>query len=256
MSEATPEHLAFLDQMIEKLDATPRSGWIDRGIPREIAESIGDHTRQVTTSAINFAYGRDVNLHEVAVKGICHDLGEYLFGDPLPGQYAYAVRHAGEEEGIRYIERNLGLDGELYTHQIDFEERKSDVAKIVRAADLVDASIRVLDIKNNFGCVRTYFAAHPEELEKSKTRYAAYLKKDASDITDDELFTAMLTRLDEFHPYNRNKVEIPEFQDILELMLAYNGADPFNVYNDLLLASQPGLPVGKMKITQAIVRTE
>jgi putative hydrolase of HD superfamily len=100
-----PRHLSTLLGHLLQLKATPRTGWLDRGVPAAETESIADHI--LMTSLIGWltadaALDRD----RVLKLALVHDLAEAITGDPPP--YAREeVPPAGDLDAVRdFFSRN------------------------------------------------------------------------------------------------------------------------------------------------------
>ena len=74
----------FLTQSL-RLKSTPRTGWLDRGIPKEETESVADHLYQTALLAWLAAAG-DPTLDRVRILklALIHDLPEAITGDKTP----------------------------------------------------------------------------------------------------------------------------------------------------------------------------
>src|SRR5262245_57028480 len=72
-----------------RLKATPRTGWIDRGVPVGEAESVADHSFRVALLAwlaAHLAAADDpaLDVDRVLALALIHDLAEALTGDLTP----------------------------------------------------------------------------------------------------------------------------------------------------------------------------
>lgn len=111
MSEFPPARLAAsarglldLARQVMALKALPRTGWIDRGIPPERAESVADHSLGVAILAWlcaleRSAAGEHLDPIRVLQLAILHDLAEAEVGDVPP--YDPALAPAGNDEAAR-----------------------------------------------------------------------------------------------------------------------------------------------------------
>jgi len=74
----------FLTQSL-RLKSTPRTGWLDRGIPKEDTESVADHLYQTTLLAWLAAAGDPTLDRDRILKlALIHDLPEAITGDKTP----------------------------------------------------------------------------------------------------------------------------------------------------------------------------
>ncbi len=74
--------LALLRHLL-RLKTTPRTGWLDRGVPETDAESIADHV--LLTALLGWvAAPEDLDRDRVLKLALVHDLVEAITGDPPP----------------------------------------------------------------------------------------------------------------------------------------------------------------------------
>lgn len=81
--------LLHLNQRSQKLKSMPRTGWLDRGVPATIAESVGDHSLGVALLAWacatqRQAEGLTIDPIRVLLLALVHDLPEADIGDFPP----------------------------------------------------------------------------------------------------------------------------------------------------------------------------
>ncbi len=77
---------------IGRLKRTPRTGWLDRGVPALTTESVADHSFRVallawmvaTTYPIESSAEANVNPARMLLIALAHDLPEAFAGDPTP----------------------------------------------------------------------------------------------------------------------------------------------------------------------------
>lgn len=66
-----------------RLTTTPRTGWVDRGVPRDRVESIADHV--LMTTLIGWLTADEaLDRDRVLKMALVHDLAEAITGDPPP----------------------------------------------------------------------------------------------------------------------------------------------------------------------------
>lgn len=78
-----PTALVALLQHLLQLKATPRTGWLDRGVPPAETESIADHVLLTALTGWVTA-GPDLDRDRVLKLALVHDLAEAITGDPPP----------------------------------------------------------------------------------------------------------------------------------------------------------------------------
>lgn len=96
------------------LKTTPRTGWLDRGVPQEDTESVADHILMTTLLGWITA-GDELDRDRVLKLSLVHDLAEAIIGDPPPYdrdevppaahidavRHFFSRRHVRSEEGKR-----------------------------------------------------------------------------------------------------------------------------------------------------------
>lgn len=75
--------LNVLFRRLLKLKATPRTGWLDRGVPAGEGESIADHVL-ITTLIGWITADESLDRDRVLKLTLIHDLAEAITGDPPP----------------------------------------------------------------------------------------------------------------------------------------------------------------------------
>jgi putative hydrolase of HD superfamily len=115
----------------------PRTGWVLRGVPPAVAETISDHIFLVTLLSLKISEdlmekGFEVDVAKTLTMSLVHDLPEAVTGD--------IVRYVKEEEPsyFKIIEEksleSLGM-GKYIPLYKDFEERESLESIIVKLSD-------------------------------------------------------------------------------------------------------------------------
>jgi putative hydrolase of HD superfamily len=89
MSTRVAESLLGLAQFASKLKSVPRTGWLDRGVPPLVVESVADHSLGVALLAWGCALQRRaegvaIDPERVLMLAILHDLAEAETGDVPP----------------------------------------------------------------------------------------------------------------------------------------------------------------------------
>jgi putative hydrolase of HD superfamily len=168
--QTPPLGLARLLTFAGRLKDLKRTGWLDRGVPAEAAESVADHTYRTTllawlAAATDLALDRD----RILKLALIHDLAEAITGDPAPyrpdelpperdraaRQAFFRVRHLRTPENAaakREAERAaiadmLGplppaLRAELRELWDEYERQASPEARFVKEADRLEAFLQ------------------------------------------------------------------------------------------------------------------
>src|SRR5215211_3741768 len=144
-----------------RLKRTVRTGWVDRGIPAEQAESVADHSFRVALFAWLAADGTGLDRDRVLKLALIHDLAEAITGDLPPYDPADVVapdddarvaflnrrhlasaersagKHAAEAAAIAELSRDLpeSLRAEIELLWQELEARATPEARFVKQVD-------------------------------------------------------------------------------------------------------------------------
>lgn len=174
----TSDLLAFF-RSIENLKRTPRTGWLDRGIPAAETESVADHT--LLTALIAWTLALDdptLDADRVLKLAMVHDIAEAIVGDIPPysddeiphddpealraffasrkraSPEAEAAKHAAEQAAAADLFSHLPghIAGELRALWEEYEGRATAEARFVKDVDRLEAFLQS----------RSYANAHPD----------------------------------------------------------------------------------------------
>jgi len=78
--------LGRLDKILLAIKNTPRTGWMLRGVPAAIAETIAEHLAESSILAIHISEklascGINVDVYKAAAIAAVHDIAEGVIGD-------------------------------------------------------------------------------------------------------------------------------------------------------------------------------
>ncbi len=170
MSDAGAAGVARLVNFAGRLKRLKRTGWLDRGVPPDRAESVADHIFRTALLAW-LAAGADPSLDRdrMLKLALIHDLAEAISGDPAPyrpGELPpegdreahrafFSVRHlrsaedatakhAAERAAIVEMLEPLpfGLRDELHGLWDEYEAQASPEARFVKEADRLEAYLQ------------------------------------------------------------------------------------------------------------------
>ncbi|MBI2315339.1 HD domain-containing protein [Candidatus Daviesbacteria bacterium] len=124
----------------------PRQGFIAMGFKRNEADSVAAHS--FSTSLLAYFLARQLQKEgikidaEKALKmGLLHDVGETIVGDVgtfVKGMAGGVFKNI-EEEGVKALVDGLDSKEEIIKLVEEYNERKSIEARVVKAADNLDA---------------------------------------------------------------------------------------------------------------------
>ena len=118
---------------IQALKNMSRTGWMQHGL--RIAESVAEHSFESALLALELASAAGMDAEKAAVLALVHDVPEAIMGD-MPKWSSERVRRV-DEEAMREIKSDK--IGELFR---EFEEGRSNEAKIARLCDLLATNIQ------------------------------------------------------------------------------------------------------------------
>lgn len=163
------ENLLELFRTVANLKRTPRTGWIDRGLPRAEAESVADHGFMTAFIAWVVAHDDpDLDADRVLKLALIHDLAEAIVGDRPPYEphelpaddpdalrAFFSVRHVRTPENKAVKQRDedaaaehlIGLMPESVAQEIaelwrEYEDAASPEARFVKNVDTLEAFLQ------------------------------------------------------------------------------------------------------------------
>lgn len=158
MTDRSATALLHLLERAAALKTLRRSGWLDRGIGPEQAESVADHTFGVCLLAWLAARDSGLDGDRVLQLALIHDLPEAAIGDWTP--YDPDELPAGAGDRRAFLERRL--------------ERPADRAAAKRAAEASAMTDLLTDLPE---ALRAELAALWSELEAGSTAEARFVKQ-------------------------------------------------------------------------------
>lgn len=133
--------------MMESLQELKRSGWLRRGIPRELAESVLEHSWKVRTAAVTYGKTKTgINVERVERMSVVHDIAEIITGDPTPADRVLPEeKYAKELAALKSLAGYFGAIGdEMVSVWIEFEAAQTSEAKLVKQLDRLDAAVQAV----------------------------------------------------------------------------------------------------------------
>ena len=124
----------------------PRQGFIAMGFKRNEADSVAAHSFSTSLLAYFLARelqkeGEKIDADKVLKMALLHDVGETIVGDvgTFVKNMAGGVFKNIEEEGVKALVNELDSKEEIIKLVEEYNERKSMEARVVKAADNLDA---------------------------------------------------------------------------------------------------------------------
>lgn len=128
---------ATLGRVIEALTSLARTGWMLRGVPSYMAESVASHSFAAALIAAEIAAeaaneGIRVDPHRAMVYAIVHDLGESVIGDISRGSVEAVAKGESERRALE------SLATSLYSARVALDMRENEIEwAVARIAELV-----------------------------------------------------------------------------------------------------------------------
>ncbi len=124
----------------------PRQGFIAMGFKRNEADSVAAHSFSTALLSYFLAKqlqkdGNNINPDRVLKMALVHDIGETIVGDVgtfVKGMAGGVFKHI-EEEGVKALVEGLDSKDEIIELISEYNDRKSLEARVVKAADNLDA---------------------------------------------------------------------------------------------------------------------
>lgn len=153
-------HTKIVAETVKILKNLPRTGWLQRGIHPSIAETVAEHSFEVSSilATIAMRTSGTIDHKKLLLMGIIHDWGESVAGDiprSLTRKIGIEAKKVTERQIMEELSAASGLPDILKLFE-EYEEQTSQEAIIAKAADLIatlrqaleyaDMNYRVADI--------------------------------------------------------------------------------------------------------------
>ena len=135
------EHIYKYFKELNKLNTIIRTGWLNRNVPLERLESVGEHifTMALLSLATIDKYELNLNIEKVLKMILIHELGEIDVGDiALPTGNQIIEKYEGELKGVKRICSVLD-ESWMLDLWLEFEEKKTEEAAFVYKMDKLQA---------------------------------------------------------------------------------------------------------------------
>jgi putative hydrolase of HD superfamily len=119
----------------------PRTGWLQRGIPPSVAETVAEHSFEVASilAVVTMEGGGKLDLERILLMGILHDWGEAVAGD-MPRSLTKRLGKGAKSEAETKIMGELAEASGFKAISAlfkEYEERKTPEAVVVKIADIL-----------------------------------------------------------------------------------------------------------------------
>jgi len=132
-----------LEKVLVALKNLVRTGWMQRGIPPSMGETVSQHSWEAAILAYYLGSklkekGVNVSPERASVIALFHDIGESLLGD-LPKWTSDRIPQKEEVE-LKAI-KELGIDERLFA---EYKERKTLEGKIAKLSDALSTYLQAI----------------------------------------------------------------------------------------------------------------
>ena len=120
----------------------PRTGWLQRGIPPSVAETVAEHSFEVASILAVVAMegvGGKLDSERMLLMGILHDWGEAVAGD-MPRSLTKRLGKGAKSEAETKIMGELAAASGFEAVSAlfnEYEDRKTPEAVVVKIADIL-----------------------------------------------------------------------------------------------------------------------
>ena len=136
--------LADSIRTLHQLTDLKRKGWLQRGVPPEICESVADHSYNVAKAG--YYYTGD--LHLVGMLSV-HDWPEAICGDVTPRDNVDPqVKHKNEYEAMLQITKSIPFGDKIMTLWLEYEDKSAPLSPLAHQLDKLDAGVKALYYEN------------------------------------------------------------------------------------------------------------
>lgn len=154
---------------VRVLKNIPRTGWLQRGIHPSIAETVAEHSFEVSSILAMVAMYADdlLDYKKLLLMGIIHDWGEAVAGDIPRSLTRKLGRETKKITETRIMHELSSISGfsELFKLFEEYEEKKSQEAIIAKAADLIATLRQALEYAQMNYRVEDIITSCKKELE-------------------------------------------------------------------------------------------
>ncbi|CAL9738443.1 5'-deoxynucleotidase Ygk1p [Monosporozyma servazzii] len=149
--------LAFF-HILQTLKLQKRTGWLDNGIGKEVAESISDHMHRMSLMGL-ILKNPNIDRHKCMLISLVHDVAESLVGDitPFDGKIDKNEKHLRELAAIEYIcndivsKYNEEAGKEILNRWLDYEDQRNLEAVYAKDLDKFEMLVQCFEYEKLHG---------------------------------------------------------------------------------------------------------
>ncbi|RSL61557.1 hypothetical protein CEP51_013617 [Fusarium floridanum] len=127
-----------LTNVLTTLNTLPRTGWLNRGVPAEDCETVGEHTHSVVEIVGQLSEKRTgINGDRAREIAKCHDYAEAIIGDLTPADgVSSAEKKRREDDAYGEFCRIDPVRGEeIHQAAVEYRDKTTPEARLVKDVD-------------------------------------------------------------------------------------------------------------------------
>ncbi len=138
------EGCSGLLQALMAVKNTPRTGWLLRGVPAAIAETIAAHSAEAAVLALAIAGELGADPYRSAAIAAVHDLGEAFIGDLVKRATDEIGKKLKEDIELRVAAKEFGEDSIVFSLIREYIEQSSREARVAKLAEQLSTLLQAL----------------------------------------------------------------------------------------------------------------
>ena len=162
--------LSRLERLVEALKSTPRTGWMLRGVPAAIAESIAEHMNEASLIALVLGdelrkKGVNIDIYYAAAIATAHDVSEAIIGDLVKLVTDLIGKEVKESIELHALRSYVG-DTILVNLVRDYVEQEKIEAKLAKLSEQLATLLQGLRYYRQGYDVSEIICSMSESIEK------------------------------------------------------------------------------------------
>lgn len=137
------DHTIEFLHTIGRLKDTPRTGWVENGIPN--VESVSDHMYRMSLLCM-LCPDRFLDKDRMIRMALCHDMGESIVGDISPAmKVPKEEKYEKEKKAMDYLTGlvpAMDIGHEMKSYWNEYEAQQTPEAQFVRDMDLLEMIVQ------------------------------------------------------------------------------------------------------------------
>lgn len=149
-SNSSPRALFEFFRIVFKLKQTPRTGWLQKGIPRGEAESIAEHMYRMAMISMVLPLADGISREKCVMIALVHDLAEAIVGDLTPNcGVSVEEKHRREAAALVAMTNDLSPEIAQLIRDLwaEYESGSTEEARIVKQIDKFEFALQASEYK-------------------------------------------------------------------------------------------------------------